>query len=283
MRASSVSLALVLAACSAPMSAVDAGTDAGDDTQEVLFDVSASAAMVPESLGLLADAGVSPSMAGLTARVEEPFRVATVGELGVFSSKTMDVSGTFGATMVSTTLVTLGVAGGIRDDVDAGTPRVIRAATVLFDVALEGKKPSGNVSGGKAWAVPTVFHDRLTAAIGAAQIQSLTSGNQKSTLIGAGFILGRLVDANGAAVSGATIKPSQTTRQGRFFYPTADYASVGTATSSTGVFVYVHNGSAVDTFSFTVDGKPEYKSRTAGAAPDACLVITVYPGSTPVP
>lgn len=274
-------LSLLALCCVAGCSAggvSDGGFDAGEqEPQERFFDVSATAAMVPESMGLLTDAGVSASVAGLTARVEEPFRVATGGALGVFSEKTLDATGAFAASQVSTLSVSLGVAGGLRDDTDAGVRRVVRSATVFWDVGLEGKKPDRNITQAKAWAMPQTFHQALTNAVGAAAISPLTEG-VASTLEHAGFIFGRVVDASGQPVAGVTLKPSQASRQARFFYPTASYAGVGSSTSSNGTFVYVHNGKGVETFSFSVEGRPEYKSRTAGASADACLVLTVYPG-----
>lgn len=70
-------------------------------------------------------------------------------------------------------------------------------------------------------------------------------------------------------------------KRARLFYPAADFSGTGAATASHGLFVYVHNGGDVDTFQFRITGKAEYKQRNAGAAKDACLVLTVFPGTTP--
>jgi hypothetical protein len=273
---------LAVSACSGPAPKPDAGVDAGsDEIPEVFFNVSGKAAVHPDAVNFLADAGQTFSLAGLTVRVEEPLRVALEDPLGVFSTATMDSTGSFSASQVSASLVNLGVAVGIRDDASDGgtTGRVVRSATVIFDVALEGKKPSADITGSKGWAIPTAFHDKLTALVTPAQIQTLTS-QLASDLIGAGFILGRVVDASGNPVAGVTVTPNPASESARFFYPSADLASSGTATSSNGLFVYVHNGGDVKQFSFTIAGHTEYKKRSAGATANACLVVTVYPGTT---
>lgn len=276
-----LSLAVLAVACS-PATKPDAGPDGGDEIPLVNFTVSGTAYVHPDGVAWLADAGQSLSLVGLTLRVEEPFKVATFDPTGVFSSKTLDATGTFTSPTISQDQVVLGVAAGIRDDSDAGTPRVVRSATVLYDVALEGKKPSADVTGAKAYAIPTGFHDQLTAAVGSARIRGLATAADAGTLVEAGCVLGRVVDATGNPMAGMTVKPTDTARTARIFYPTADLASVTTtSTSSNGLFVYVHTGDTnPDTFKFTIDGHGEYKARNAGAAKDACLVVTVYPGTT---
>ena len=274
--------AFAVAGCSGATATTDGGTDAGQEPPAEVA-VSGTVTMHPDSLGLLADAGASTSVAGLTLRVEEPFKVALNNPDGIFHTQTLDATGAFSAPAVPTDLVTLGIAAGVRDD--TGANRVVRSATTLYDVALmDGAKPAGDITGGKGYAVPVQLHEALTAAIGESTIRSLTGSTDAGTLITAGFLLGKVVDASGNPVSGVTVEPlgsSATSRRARLFYPTADLASTGAATSSTGLFVYVHNGGDVDTFQFRITGKSEYKQRNAGAAKDACLVLSVFPGTTP--
>lgn len=271
--------ALSLCACPGP-SKSDGGTDSGEP-QEFFFDVAGTAAMLPEGAAMLTDAGQSTSVAGLRLRVEEPFKIA-VNEsdpLGIFSSALLESSGAFSATMISTELVNLGVAAGVRDDNDAGT-RIVRSATGLWDVAFEGKKPDRDLTGTKAWVLPKVFHDALTAALTPAAIMAIST---KPTLIEAGFMLGRIVDAQGRPVAGATVTPTDGSLKPQFFYPTADFTGTGTATSANGMFVFVQKGDMVTTFRFDVTGNTAYLRRQAGAARGACLVVTVYPGMTAPP
>ncbi|MEW6435328.1 MAG: hypothetical protein AB1730_27860 [Myxococcota bacterium] len=274
--------ALALAACGGSTPTTDGGTDAGQPPPTEVA-VSGTVTMHPDSLAMLADAGASTSVAGLTLRVEEPFKVALNNPDGIFHTQTLDAGGEFFAPTVPTDLVTLGIAAGVRDD--TGANRVIRSATTLYDVALmDGAKPAADITGGKGYAVPVQLHDALNGAVGEATIRSLTGMTDAGTLIAAGFILGKVVDASGRPVSGVTVEPlgsSASSKAARLFYPTADFASTGAATSATGLFVYVHNGGDVDTFQFRIAGRSEYKQRNAGAAKDACLVLTVYPGTTP--
>ncbi|GMU62534.1 MAG: hypothetical protein AMXMBFR34_42970 [Myxococcaceae bacterium] len=272
----------VLAACSGTPSGSDAGQDSGTPPPDEIS-VAGTVTMHPDALALLADAGASTSVAGLTLRVEEPFKVALNNPDGVFHTQTLDAGGDFYAPVVPTELVTLGVAAGVRDD--TGANRVIRSATTLYDVALmDGAKPAANITGGKGYAVPVQLHEALNGAVGEANIRTLTGSTDAGTLIAAGFMLGKVVDASGNPVAGATVEPLGSTaavKRARLFYPAADFSGTGAATASHGLFVYVHNGGDVDTFQFRITGKAEYKQRNAGAAKDACLVLTVFPGTTP--
>jgi hypothetical protein len=253
-----------------------AGGSGGGSTDEVIFRVSGTVKVHPVAAAFLADAGLVAGLEGLTVRVEEPLKVALSNPDGVFSTQTLDSTGAFEAKNLSSLDINLGVAVGVFDPTDAGT-RVVRSATILFDVALQDKKPTKDVTG-TGFAVPVAFHDKLTAAITDAKIRMLTGVNDKGTLFEAGFILGRIVDAQGKPVAGAKINPSPANLVNGFFYPTADLSGLGTATSSNGVFVYVHNGGAVNTFRFTVAQQPDYLQRNAGARKEACVVIDVYPG-----
>jgi hypothetical protein len=279
------SAALALVACSSPSGNDGGGGSGGGDPQEIIFSASGTASVHPLGAAFLADAGLAnPGVAGLQLRIEEPFKVAVGDPLGVFGSKILDATGTFTIGDISSELVNLGVAAGIRDDsADGGSSaRIVRSATVLYDVALETQKPQGDITGGKAYAIPTAFHDRLNAAVGTTAIQAITGmsmGGNQSTLQAAGWVLGRVVDSTGAPVSGVTITASPSSYTAQFFYPNADYSGTQASTSSNGTFVFVHTGGAVATFRVNVAGRSEYKQRNLGAAKDAALVLTYYPGT----
>ncbi|MBI3184504.1 MAG: hypothetical protein HYZ28_20400 [Myxococcales bacterium] len=295
-------LSLGLAGCPNGGNLPAAGEPDGSEEQgEVEVTASGFASVHPAAAQYLQSKGEPvPSVAGLTLRVEEPFKVALNDPTGIFGELTLTGAGTFSVSGIRSSQVILGIAAGIKDDSDAGVcgvdggiadggcgpaqRRVIRSATSLYDVALEGKKPDKDVVGTKAYAVPAAFHDQLTQAVTEARIRQLTGPNNKGTLIEAGFMLGRIVDASGNPVAGARVSPSPDTKAGQFFYPSSDVSSASqTSTSSNGLFLFVHSGGDVDTFKFAVEGKPEYLTRNAGAAKDACLVTTVYPGKTPPP
>jgi hypothetical protein len=273
----------LLAACGGTTTKSDAGVDAGPEPLANVK-VAGTVRVFPDAVGVLADAGLTFGTNHLTVRVEEPFKVALNNPDGIFYTGTLDATGVFSAPTVPTDLVTLGIAVGVRDDTSGGTyPLVVRSATTVYDVALnDGAKPSADLTGAKAWAVPYQFHQALTALITEARIRTITGLNDAGTLITAGFVLGKVVDAQGNPVSGAVIEPIGATgpaRTARLFYPAADLKSLGTATSANGLFVYVHTGGDVDTFQFKLTGKADYKQRSAGAAKDACLVLTVFPGT----
>jgi hypothetical protein len=265
------------------------GGAGGGSSGEVIFSASGTASVHPLAVAFLADAGLSnPGVTGLQLRIEEPFKVAVGDPLGVFGTKILDATGTFSVPDISSELVNLGVAAGIRDDsVDGGSSaRIVRSATVLYDVALEQQKPRGDIVGGKAYAIPTAFHDKLNGAVGTTAITAITSlpmGGNQSTLQAAGWVLGQVVDANGVAVAGVTLAASPATYNAQFFYPNADYSGTGTSTSSNGTFLFVHKGGEVAQFRVTINGRSEYKQRNLGAAKDAVLVLTYYPGTVAPP
>lgn len=282
--------ASALIACSSPSGNDGGGTGGGGGSSgEVIFKASGTASVHPLGVAFLADAGLSnPGVAGLQLRIEEPFKVAVGDPLGVFGTKILDATGTFSVPDISSELVNLGVAAGIRDDsVDGGSSaRIVRSATVLYDVALEQEKPRGDITGGKAFAIPTAFHDRLTSAVGTSAITAITSlpmGGNQTTLQAAGWVLGQVVDASGAPVAGVTLNASPTSYNAQFFYPNADYTGTAASTSSNGTFIFVHKGGEVAQFRVTISGRSEYKQRNLGAAKDAVLVLTYYPGTTAPP
>ncbi len=284
---------LVLAGCSSSSTAVpDAGpVDGGDEPLKIT--VSGRAQVHPAAVAWLTSRSQPvPDLAGVTLTVEEPLKLALGDPLGLFGKVELTDAGTFSVSDVDVSRVLIGVSAGMDDRPDGGSPaladggyelgwkRAIRSTTVLWDVALEQGKPTANISGGKVYAVPGTFHDQLTEAVTPARISAITGGKQVS-LFGAGFILGRVVDAAGAPVAGVKVVPDDTRLAPQFFYPTADLTSVDPqGTSSNGLFLYVHNAGEVATLKIKIEGHSEYKQRTAGAAKEAAVVMTVYPGLT---
>ncbi len=282
----------------------DAGSDSGMNQNEFpIITVAGKVFVHPEAKGFLADAGYPElALTGLTVRVEEPLLVALDPNdpVAVFGSRTLDATGNFSVGDVRTEVVTLGIAAGVRDDSDAGLrccaecgaladggcpfvpdTKVVRSATVLYDVTFaNGTKPEADVRNSKAYALPSEFHAKLNAAVTPARILQLTGGTQ-STLVGAGFVLGRIIDAAGVPVAGVKLSADSTVTD-RVFYPSADLSTVGTGgTSTNGLFLYVYNGEAQPSqFPFSIQGRSEYKLRKMGAARGAGLVVTVFPGTT---
>ena len=162
----------LLIGCSPATGPTDGGGGAGGGgggSEEVFFNVSGVAKIHPVAAEFLADAGIDAGLIGLTVRVEEPLKVALSNPDGVFSTQTLDSTGAFSASNIASTDINLGVAVGIFDPTDAGT-RVVRSATIIFDVALQDSKPTTNVSG-TAFAVPVQFHDKLTDRQVAAKVR----------------------------------------------------------------------------------------------------------------
>src|SRR5579871_1069917 len=193
--------------CPGPKSAADGGTDAGGGP--AIITVSGRAFIHPQAVAWANDAGIPvPSLAGLTLAVDEPLKVALGDPSGHFGQVTLDGDGGFSVPNVDTGVIALGLAATFTDEEtgvcadgglggpDAGcaAPKVVHGASGIYDMALEnGQPPTMDLTGTKAYALPTPFHDQLSAAVGVNRITSITSG-VATNLISAGFIFGEVVD-----------------------------------------------------------------------------------------
>jgi hypothetical protein len=289
---SAAAAALTLCACSQATSATDGGNDSGIFAP--IITVSGTASLYPPAAGWLADAGLMPpAIDGLTVRVIEPYKVAFGDSTGVFGQQVLAAGDSFSIPNVETSQVVLGVATDLHDwgagvcdsgvpmeDAGCTRPRVMPVATAIYDVRLAGTPPQADITQAASYALPTAFHDQLTAAVTPELISNITDGgNVQTTLIGAGFILGQVVDSSGQPVPGVAVNPSSNASQ--FFYPSDDFQSVNqTGTGSQGLFLYVHNATQVATFTFTIANHPEYLERNGGASAGAGLIEIVFPGKT---
>jgi hypothetical protein len=259
----------------------DAGTDAGiDGFEEPIIRVSGTAHVHPSAVAWMqAESLTPPELAGLTLRVQEPLRVALNDPDAVFGSVTLGADATFSVDGVDTAKVNTGIAAGVVDERDAGMPVVVRTSTAVWDVQLREGKPEEDITGARALALPREFHDQLTVAVGPATILSIT-GNQFDRLVDSGFMLGRIVDAQGNPVAGAQISAGSA-YDPRIWYPNETFSGSGqSGTSAHGLFVYVHPGTQEPSrFTFQVKDRPEYRKRNGGAAVNGGLLMTVFPGT----
>jgi hypothetical protein len=156
----------------------------------------------------------------------------------------------------------------------------VPSSTLVFDTAFSGTRPRTDIVGAHAWALPLAFHEALTRAVGEEALLAHTSGRAR-TLLEAGFLLGRVVDATGQPIAGARVRLERGELADRIYYPTEDLAQVGqSGTSASGLFLYVHSGQEVETFRLSLHGTEAYLWRNAGATPGRGLVLTVFPGTT---
>ena len=183
------------------------GTDADiDPFEDPVIRVSGTAEVHPSAKAWLeGNSQPLPSLEGLTLRVQEPLRVALNDPGAVFGSVTLGADAAFAVDGVDTARVNTGIAAGVLDERMGPNPVVVRTSTAIWDVQLRQGKPELDISDARAWALPTEFHDQLTVSIGEAAIQAVTGDSTKVTLIDAGFMLGRVVDAEGNPVAGAVI------------------------------------------------------------------------------
>ncbi|MCP3136563.1 carboxypeptidase regulatory-like domain-containing protein [Pyxidicoccus xibeiensis] len=268
--------------CGSDGSAPDPGVRTEDaeavDMDNLRIRVSGRAAVLPEAARLLESRGQPvPSLDGVPVTIEEPLRVAVNDVNATFGSSALSANGDFSVDEVAVREVHLSLAAGLS------APGFVRTATVVYDTAFSGARPRTDLIDARVWALPEAFHDALGAAVGESRVRGHT-GDKAATLRDAGFVLGRVVDANGRPVAGARVAPDRSELAERIYYPTADFSGVGQeGTGADGLFLYVHTGADAETFRLSVEGAQDYVPRNAGAAPGWGLMLTVYPGNHPPP
>jgi hypothetical protein len=243
------------------------------DENHLTISVSGHAEVFPEAAQLLSAQGQPvPTLQGLTLSVEEPLRLLLRDGSARFGTSALAEDGTFRVDAVPVREVHLGVGAGFEHEGFA------RTTTVLFDTALPNTRPRTDVIGARAWAVPLAFHDALGRAVGEPRLRALSDG-RAATLLQAGFVLGRVVDAQGRPVPGARVTVDREDLAGRVFYPSVDLASAGQeGTSPSGLFLFVGAGAQAEAFHLGVDGPQGHPWHNAATAPGVGLVLTLHPG-----
>jgi hypothetical protein len=248
------------------------------DMDNLRIRVSGRAEVLPEARRLLEAQGLPvPSLDGVPVSIEEPLRLSVNDVNASFGAGTLAADGAFAVDGISVREVHQSIAAGLT------APGFVRTASVVYDTAFTGARPRMDIVDARAWALPDAFHDALSAAMGESRLRGHT-GDKATTLRDAGFVLGRVVDADGRPVAGARVTPDREELADRFYYPNADFSAVGQeGTSADGLFLYVHSGADAETFRLSVEGQDRYTPRNVGAAPGWGLILTVYPGPFPPP
>jgi len=271
-------LGLSLAACGFG-SMPDPGTHTEDaqivDLDNLLITVTGRAELLPEASRLLTEQGSPPpSLAGLPLVIEEPLRVGVKDPSAAFAAGTLDENGGFFISDVPVKDIHLSLAAGLDHEGFA------RTSTIVFDTAFTGSRPRTDVINARVWALPMALHDALTRAVGPEALRVHSDGRAQS-LLEAGFVLGRVVDAAGQPVAGARVQLDRPELADRLYYPSEDLtqASQG-STSASGLFLYVHSGADTETFRVNLHGKEGYAWRNAGAMVGHGMVFTLFPGTS---
>jgi hypothetical protein len=272
-----VLLGSVLSACG-PGAMPDPGADTEDaqivDLDNLLITVSGRAEVLPEAARLLEAQGQSaPSVSGLPLVIEEPLRVGVSDAESTFGTGRLSENGEFSVTDVPVKDIHLSLAAGLEAEGFA------RASTIVFDTAFTGSRPRTDLIGTRLWALPLALHDALTRAVGEENLRAHTDG-RAGTLLEAGFVLGRVVDATGQPMAGARVRLDQDALADRIYYPSEDLSQAGqSSTSANGLFIYVHSGGDAETFRVSIHGTESYVWRNVGASPGRGLVLTLFPGT----
>ena len=271
-------MGLGLAACGFGDSMPDPGSRTEDaqsvDLDSLLITVRGQAALLPEAARLLAAQGQPPpALDGRSLSIEEPLRMGVKDPVATFGTGSLADEGGFSVTGVPVRDIHLSLAARVDHE------GLVPSSTIVFDTAFSGTRPRTDIIGARAWALPWAFHEALTRAVGEEALLAHTDGRAR-TLLEAGFLLGRVVDAMGQPVTGAHVRLERGELADRLYYPSEDLAQVGQAgTSASGLFVYVHSGVEVETFRLSLHGTEAYLWRNAGATPGRGLVLTLFPGT----
>ncbi|ATB30335.1 carboxypeptidase regulatory-like domain-containing protein [Melittangium boletus] len=265
-------LGLAPAACGPGLEPESDGTGTAIDPDNPTITVSGQAEVYPEAMRLLAAQGQgTPVLEGFTLTLEEPLGVGVNDEHAVLAQGVVDSGGGFSVPGVAVNGIHLSLAARLEHE------GFVRSSTILFDTVFTRTRPTLDLVGTRVWALPDAFHDALTHAVGEKAIRTRSEG-RAGTLKEAGFILGRVVDASGAPRAGARLVGENNGVTAHIYYPSADFQSADQKlTSETGLFVYVHSGTAPEVFELAVKGEKVYMKRNVGAAPGAALVVTFHP------
>lgn len=262
---------------------VDAGPDANDMVEPPpVITVSGTAEVHPTAVAYMTGAGLTvPQVTGLTLQVEEPLLALNMDPDAGFGAVVLDQSGAFSVSTVDTALVSLGIAAAIDVAQDAGTPAAVPSSTLLFDTQVAQALPKTDLNDQRAYVLPVAFHDQLTMLVTPGTIAGITNPSQ-TTLLGAGFVLGRVVDGQGMPVSGKAVEvtSSGSDVSNRVFYVADDFASVNqTGTSANGLFLFVGNGAQSEPLLIDVEVAQDgmYATHRAGTISGEPMIITVAP------
>jgi hypothetical protein len=218
----------------------DGGTDGGFQLDPPDIQVSGTASVHPAAKVWLADAGLpQPVLTGLAIQFEDPLKAGLNDPDAGFATAVVSAAGEFSAPVVPTSEITVGLSGAFRDP---GGITIIPSSTVIWDVNFAQRRPRADLADVSVLALPEAFHDALTNAVGPTNISGLT-GAQHTTLRGAGFILGQVVNGDGDPVAGAQVTTNPVSLQNRVFYFSPTYGTPGPSqTSTNGLFLLVHDG-----------------------------------------
>ncbi|MDC0711463.1 carboxypeptidase regulatory-like domain-containing protein [Stigmatella sp. ncwal1] len=243
------------------------------DPNRLLVTLRGKAELFPEAAQRLAAQGQPlPSLEGLSLVIEEPLRAGVNDPAASFGTGVCAEDGTFSITDVPVKDIHTSLAASLEH------PGLAHTSTIVFDTAFTGSRPRTDITGAQAWALPLSFQDALTQSVGEEAIGAHTEGRARS-LLDAGFILGRVVDAQGRPVAGARVQIEPGELADRLYYPSDDFTRADQdGTHGHGLFLYVHSGLGAEAFQLAVHGSEAYTWRNAGAMPHRGLVLTLHPG-----
>lgn len=275
---------LFLAGCAGAPSGPDVPAEEAPDPVslapgEVRIAVRGALELYPPAQAWMVQTGRElPQLDGLRVRVVEPLRGMLGDGTSTFGEVTVGAEASFRVTEVPAGELTLGLAAAVDDPADTAdtVARVARSTTLLYDTAREGRLPLYDLRDQRAWVLPQPFVWALNRAVGPERVASVAPGMEH--IREAGYVLGQVVDAAGAPLAGVRVTVQPAELGARVFYPDTELRTAGQdGTSGSGLFVLVHDGGDVRTFTLTVDGRTDIPTHGGAAARGVGLVMTVSP------
>ena len=279
-RACALGLALGAAGCGG--SPVTPDPDGGTSRTSVIpaespqIRVGGEAAILPPAATwLVAQGQREPVLEGLRVRVEEPLHRVLEDCRASFGEATLGSAPTFEFGSVPTSELVLGLAVGI-EEAEGGAGALAPVSTVIYDTTREGRRPQRDLMTVRAWALPTTWLERLEKVVGPAALAVWAPA--AASLAEAGFVVGQVVDATGQPMAGLRLRISPEELAPRLTYPSAGLTkAAGVATDAEGLFLLVHDGGDMRTFTLTVDGREDVPTHSGTLARGAGLLLRVFP------
>lgn len=233
--------------------------------------------LFPPSATWLATRGATAAIpAGLSVTFDDPLQRALGDAAAILATTPVAEGGSFAMDAVPVDTLVFGLGAGL-EPVEALESAGLAdgITTVLFDSLREGMNPREALTGTQVFALPQIWIQALEASVGAAALA--TRAPDAGSLQEAGFMVGQVIDAAGAPVAGARLEPSPPELADGLYYPTVSLQGHQEATDADGLFLLVHDGGDVRTFTFTLVGEEPTPPHRGVLARERGLLLRIRP------
>ena len=214
---------------------------------------------------------------GLSVAFDEPLQQA-LGDVGASLGMTpVSEEGGFAAASVPVRELVVGLGASLDPAASLETAGLTPGVTtLLYDSRHSGMNPRDPIEGAEVFALPRAWLQALETAVGAAAPGTHAPG--APSLRQAGFVVGQVLDAAGVPVAGARVALEPPELAEALHYPDASLQGAGgESTGEAGLFLLVHDGGDVRTFTFTLMGEDPAPPHRGVLAKGRGLLLRVQP------